>query len=176
MSQHKPGAGAGCSLDSTWFWSGPDIDCFCLRHVAESDVRQLSVVLRNESRQNRLRNGVSDGPGDLVWVKARRFIDWFSAEDTWESSREITSGPVNTLSAGFSDSIWGAVSALRVSADITRPILWSVRTSLTRHVDAVSGGSSPACSKSLFSIDPASHFLLTFLAFAIAVVLFVYIQ
>lgn len=162
MSQHKPGAGAQRSLDSTCFRSGQDIDCLCLRHTGKRDVRQLIVVLRNESWQNRLRNGVSDGPHGLVWVKARRFIDWISAEDAWESSREITSGPVNTLSAGFSDSIWGAVSALRVSADITGPILWSVRTSLTWHVDAVSEESSPACSNSVFSIKKSTSRVMSY--------------
>lgn len=155
LSQREPGAGEGCSPDSTRFWSGQDIDCFCLRHVAKSDARQLSAVLRNESRQNHLRDGVSDGPNGLVSVKARGFIDWISVEDTWESSREITSRPVNTLSPGFSDCIWGAVSALRVSANITRAILWSVRTSLTWHVDTVSEENSPVCSKLLKSLSVA---------------------
>lgn len=148
MSQHKPAGGERGSLGSARFWSGQDIDCFCLRAVAESDVWQLSLVLCNKSWQNRLRNGISDGPAGLVLEKARAFIDWISVADAWESSREITSRPVNTLFAGFSDSIWGAVSALRVSANITRLILWSVRASLTWHVDTVSEKNSPASSKS----------------------------
>lgn len=151
MSQHIPAAGERGSLASARFWSGQDIDCFRLRAVAESDVRQLSLVLRNKSWQNHLRNGISDGPAGLVSVKAWGFIDWILVEDAWESSREITSRPVNTLFAGFFDSIWGAVSALQVSANITRPILWSVRASLTWHIDTVSEKNSPANSKSYLS-------------------------
>lgn len=132
-------------------WSRRDIDCFRLRAVPENDVRQLSLVARNQSWQNRLRNGICEGPAGLVSVKAQGFIDWISVADAWESSHEITSRPENTLFVGFSDSLWGAVSALRVSANITRPILWSVRPSLTWHVDTVSEKNSPASSNSSLS-------------------------
>lgn len=147
MTQHKLAAGEGGSLDAARFRSGhPSRSA-----IAESDVRQLGVVLRNKYWQNRLRNGISEGPACLVSVKARGFIDWISVEGARESSRKITSQPVNTLFAGFSDSIWGAVSALWVSANITRPILWSVRASLTWHVDTVREKNSPANSKSCLS-------------------------
>lgn len=151
MSQHKPAAGQRGSLDSAQLWIGQDADCFCLPAIAQSDVRQLGLVQRNKSWQNHLRNGISDGPAGLLLVKTWGFIDWILVEDARESSCEITSRPVNTLSAEFSDSIWGAVSALRVSANITRPILWSVKASLTWHDDTVSEKNSPASSKSRLS-------------------------
>lgn len=146
MSQHKPAAGQRGSPNSAQLWNGQHIDWFCLRAIAESDVRQLGLQ-RHKSWQKHLRNGTSDGSANLLLVKTWGFIDWISVVNAWESSREITSRPVNTFSAEFSDSIWGAVSALRVCAKIPRSILWSVRTSLTWHVDTVSEKNSPACSK-----------------------------
>lgn len=66
-----------------------------------------------------------------------------------ESSSENASRPVNSLSEGFSDSIWRTMSGLRLCANINPSILGSVKIGWTSHIDIVSVecSRSPASSK-----------------------------
>lgn len=110
---------------------------FCLRLEQEahwflslsSGPQKWCAAIKQESArqtwQNHLRNDIGERPVGLALMEARG-IDIAFCTDTRESSSEIASRPVNTLSVRFSDSIWRTTSGLRLCANITPQIPGSV--------------------------------------------------
>lgn len=130
----------GLQQEGHWFLSfsnGPQKWCAAIKQVSA-----------RQTWQNYLRNDIGECPTGLALMEARILYIAFCT-DTRESSSEITSCPVNTLSVRFSDSIWGTRSGLKLCTNITPPILWSVKICWTWHTDIVSEecSRSPASSK-----------------------------